>query len=116
VPEAAGLDYSVLAGLAGRFWEEEAAMNIRAFRAAEKISQAELAGRIRKDYGKFDVKLVCKIERPEDYGIRLLPGAERAAGLPRRDCHTRGRVAKCRLTETDWQRLQMYLTQRDTTL
>lgn len=75
-----------------------------------------MARRIRRRYKKFDVKLVCKIERPDDYGIRLLPGAERAAGMPKRDRHKRSRIAYCRLEEEAWAKLQLYLQREKKTM
>ena len=52
---------------------------LRDLRLSSGIPAAEIADAVRKLYPKFDRQLLSKCERPDDYGVALLPGGMNAA-------------------------------------
>lgn len=93
-------------------------LQVKAFREERGITCGQIVGVVREQYPKYDKYLHSKVERPEEYGVRLVNGAERlleeafAKTAPTPDKRDRRRLPariQCRLSKTEYGRLQQAL-------
>jgi len=88
------------------------------FRKERGLFVREIVGVMQERYPKYDKHLHSKVERPDEYGVRLLNDAERliedafASTSPKsrkRDCRKLPQRVQCRLAQADYDRLQQAL-------
>ena len=90
-------------------------LDVKNFREERGVTAKQMVDVIREQYPKYDIRLHIKVERPEEYGVRLVNDAERlleeafAHTAPRPRRPDRRRLPKriqCRLSTTHYERLQ----------
>lgn len=99
-------------------------MDVLEFRMANRLAAREIVKAIQEEYPKYDKHLNSKVERPEQYGICLLPAACRvlskafpeARNGPVRDYHRLKHRVSCRLEKEEYERLQRALKEAGQTM
>lgn len=90
-------------------------LDVRQFRESRGISAKEMVEVAREEYPGYDKYLHSKVERPEEYGIRPVLGLESAweaaftgtaQKARRRDNRRLKARIQCRMTQTEFDRLQ----------
>lgn len=93
-------------------------LNVKDFRTERGLTSTQIVAVMREQYPGYDKYLNSKVENPEKYGVRIVNDAERlleeafsrTAPEPRkRDCRRLPQRIQCRLSKTDYTRLQQAL-------
>lgn len=88
---------------------------VKDFREERGLMVRDIVEVMQEHYPKYDKHLHSKVERPEEYGIRLVNDAERlledayASTSPqsrKKDCRKLPKKIQCRVSEADFERLQ----------
>ena len=100
-------------------------MNLKEILSAHQIMHADAVDAIKEKFPGFDKSAFSKVCNPEKYGIALVPEAKKilhskfpvlateAKNRPktkRKSTHRLTRYVKCRLTDEDYDALQLKLT------
>ncbi len=90
-------------------------LNIKQYREEHGITAREIVEAVKVEYPKYDKYLHSKVERPEEYGITLVPHALKLAmdvkpQEPRREARRKLQYSvRCRLTKKEFEQLQRAL-------
>lgn len=93
-------------------------LDVKAFREERSLTAAQMVQVVREQYPKYDKYMHSKVERPEEYGVRLVNDAERlleeafsrtAPNARRKDSRRLPQRIQCRLSKKDYARLQQAL-------
>lgn len=94
---------------------------VKDFREERGLMVRDIVEVMQEHYPKYDKHLHSKVERPEEYGIRLVNDAERlieeayASTSPKsrkRDCRKLPQRVQCRISKADYERLQQALKRK----
>jgi len=93
-------------------------LNVKEFRTERGLTSTQVVAVMREQYPGYDKYLNSKVENPEKYGVRIVNDAERlleeafAKTVPearKRDTRRLPQRIQCRLSKTDYARLQQAL-------
>lgn len=91
-------------------------LDVKQFRMERGLPAKQIVSVMKEQYPKYDKALHSKVERPEQYGIRLVCGAEKlleaafagtAPAAPKRENRRLPARLQCRVSRTDYRRLQL---------
>lgn len=93
-------------------------LNVKQFRMERGLPAKQIVSVMKEQYPKYDKALHSKVERPEQYGIRLVSGAEKlleaafagtAPAARKREKRRLPQRLQCRVSKRDYRRLQLAL-------
>lgn len=93
-------------------------LHVKNFREERNLTSSQIVKVIREQFPKYDKYLHSKVERPEEYGIRLVNEAETriedaflktALNSHKRDNRRLPQRIQCRLSKANYERLQQAL-------